>query len=60
MEIFKQKNGEMTRAELLEVGALLVKAGYTVRRTKRRVRSEDKYATELLEVFPDGESGDAE
>lgn len=58
MEIFKQKNGEMTRTELLEVGALLVKAGYMVRRTKRKVRSEDKYATELLEVFPDGESAD--
>lgn len=56
MEIYKQKNGDTTRADLVEIGNMLVKAGYTVRRTKRKIRAEDKYSTEMIEFYGDADT----
>lgn len=59
MEIYKQKNGALTQTELLQIAALLVKAGYAVRRDKRKLGGEGK--TDILVFFGDeGTADDAE
>lgn len=37
MKIFAQKNGSLTKQELLDISTLLVKGGYTVKRDEVKV-----------------------
>jgi hypothetical protein len=50
MKIYAQKNGTYTKQELLDLAALLLKGGYTVRRGKQRV---DGKPVEFVEFHGD-------
>lgn len=52
MKIYAQKNGSLTKQELLDMSTLLIKGGYTVRRDKEKVG--DKYI-EYIEFTGDDE-----
>lgn len=50
MKIYAQKNGTYTKQELLELATLLIKGGYTVRRSKLKINEKP---TEVVEFFGD-------
>ena len=56
MKIQNQKHGTLSEADLLELAALLVKAGYTVKKAKERPHGKETGAyihyIETVEVTP--------
>lgn len=52
MRIYPQKNGAYTKQELRDLAALLLKGGYTVRISKRKVNDKP---VEMVEFIGDGE-----
>lgn len=54
MKIYAQKDGSYTKQELLDLSTLLVKGGYTVRRSKQKVEGKP---VEIVEFY--GDEGNA-
>ncbi len=52
MRIYPQKNGAYTKQELRDLAALLLKGGYTVRISKRKVNEKP---VEMVEFIGDCE-----
>ena len=52
MKIYPQKNGAYTKQELRDLAALLLKGGYSVRISKRKVNEKP---VEMVEFIGDGE-----
>ena len=57
MKILSQKGQTLTKAEMLELAGLLIKAGYTVRLGKAKVG--EKYVQAVEFTGPDGKEPEA-